>query len=78
MDLLELRKKKVLFIPTRNQSEQEYLASYHMKKGHFHSVTQRRLKLVNDLRQLSHYSGISINGECTKKSIENILKILFS
>ena len=49
MDLIELGKKKVLFIPTRNHTEQEYLADYHRETSNVYSVPQRRLNLMEDI-----------------------------
>lgn len=40
--------KRALLIPTPGQSEQEYLARYHHRRGHAHAVAQNRLDLVRD------------------------------
>ena len=48
MELAALGKRAVL-VPTPGQTEQEYLAAYHRSLGTFHGVSQRRLRLAEDL-----------------------------
>ena len=49
MDLLQLKKKAIL-IPTRGQTEQEYLADYHGSSNQFITIKENRLtaKLLED------------------------------
>jgi UDP:flavonoid glycosyltransferase YjiC (YdhE family) len=57
MELAELKKKRGLFIPTPGQTEQEYLSWYYQKQGWFHSQSQYRLKLAEDVPAARGYSG---------------------
>jgi UDP-N-acetylglucosamine transferase subunit ALG13 len=57
MELAEL-KKKALLIPTVGQSEQEYLADYHERLGHMHTVRQSRLRLAHDAAVAAYYQGL--------------------
>ncbi len=50
MDSIELNLTHALFIPTPNQTEQEYLSDYHGRLGNFHWVPQRRMQLERDVR----------------------------
>lgn len=50
--------KKALLIPTPGQYEQEYLADYHVEKGHFHCVKQSELQLEKDLEKALQRKGI--------------------
>jgi len=52
MDLAVLGKKAIL-VPTPGQTEQEYLAKYHHKKGHFYSQTQSEFDLEKTLEEFS-------------------------
>jgi uncharacterized protein (TIGR00661 family) len=56
MDLF-FTQKKALLIPTPGQSEQEYLAEYHMDKKHFLSVRQSALDLKTQLKEAQQYKG---------------------
>lgn len=40
---------RALLIPTPGQTEQEYLARYHMEENHFYSVPQAKLQLEKDV-----------------------------
>lgn len=57
MELAELG-KKALLIPTVGQSEQEYLADYHERLGHMHTVRQSRLSLAKDAAVAAYYQGL--------------------
>lgn len=50
MDLFSLRKRGFL-IPTPGQSEQEYLAKYHMERRTFYCISERELDLPNQLEK---------------------------
>lgn len=50
MDSIELDLPHALFVPTPNQTEQEYLGDYHRRQGNFYSVPQRRMRLDRDVR----------------------------
>jgi hypothetical protein len=57
MELAELGKKAGLFIPTPGQTEQEYLSWYYEQNGWFHSKSQYRLRLSEDIRTARDYKG---------------------
>jgi len=48
MDYLTLG-KQALLIPTPGQTEQEYLAKYHLELGNFYSVKQEELEIKSDI-----------------------------
>jgi len=57
MELAELNKKRVLFLPTPGQTEQEYLADYYERQKYFHHVSQYRLKLRKAIEKSSEFTG---------------------
>jgi uncharacterized protein (TIGR00661 family) len=57
MELAELNKRHGLFIPTPGQPEQEYLSYYYEKMGWFHSVSQYKLNLMEDIPLSRKYTG---------------------
>jgi hypothetical protein len=78
MEIAELAKQHALFIPTPGQTEQEYLSWYYEKKGWFHSVSQYRLDLPEDIRlaQQPHYTGfptVPKTGENAERLYDQIL-----
>ena len=75
MDLAEIE-SQALFIPTKGQPEQEYLAKYHLKKKHFLSKKLENLKLPEDLLTAKTYKGYKPKHK-TKKSVEIILNHIF-
>ncbi|MCC6385227.1 MAG: glycosyltransferase [Bacteroidia bacterium] len=60
MDLVKLNKKAV-FIPTPGQTEQEYLAAYHLAKGNFYSVPERKFSLSAALKNGSAFTPFKMN-----------------
>jgi UDP:flavonoid glycosyltransferase YjiC (YdhE family) len=62
MEIAELGKQHALFIPTPGQTEQEYLSGYYEKKCWFHSQSQYRLNLPEDIRFAHHsrYTGFPV------------------
>lgn len=77
MDLVELKKRKALLIPTPNHTEQEYLAWYHKKQKTFFSVNQRRLNLCRDVGKAQAFNGITItDNSSTRASVETFMNIL--
>lgn len=54
MDLVSLNKKAIL-IPTPGQTEQEYLADYHFKKGYFYICKQSDLNIEQVLSKIENY-----------------------
>ena len=57
MELAEMRKRHGLFIPTPGQTEQEYLSWYYRKQGWFHSTSQYRLDLPEDIHAARGFTG---------------------
>ncbi len=56
MDLATLG-KKVIFVPTPGQTEQEYLAEYLMSKNVAYCVPQNKFNLMNALKESENYKG---------------------
>jgi hypothetical protein len=57
MELAELEKKDILFIPTPGQTEQEYLSAYYENMGWIHSTSQHNLDLVGDVARARTMRG---------------------
>jgi len=76
MDLVALE-KKALFIPTPQQTEQEYLSMYHNKKRTFLSVDQEKLDLKKDVARARSYSGIK-SRPSVKSTINKVMDVITS
>jgi UDP-N-acetylglucosamine transferase subunit ALG13 len=67
-------KTQALLIPTPGQTEQEYLAKYHLESGNFYSVEQNKLDLNRDLKlAFSYQPQFTINANLLSAAIENLL-----
>jgi len=77
MDLIELGKDKVLFVPTPNHPEQEYLARYHAESGNIYSVSQKRLNLARDVKRARQYPGLIHRDFSTCRSVNRLMEIIF-
>ncbi len=75
MDLAILN-TKALMTPTPGQIEQEYLASYHTKKGTFYAVHQEHMDLASDVQKAQQTTGITRRCD-VHKTVENILDIIY-
>jgi len=75
MDLAETE-KKALFIPTKNQTEQEYLGEFHKERKNFYCISQDKLNLKEDLKKAKKYHGLNPEWN-TKKSLKIVLDALF-
>lgn len=76
MELAELG-KRALMVPAVGQSEQEYLAGLHERRGTMHSVPQSRLNLARDLRDAERYPGLSgVRPTC--EAVKKFLRIVES
>ena len=75
MDLAELE-KKAFFIPTKYQTEQEYLVRFHLKQGNCYFKDQEKINLESDLKEAEKYRGLKAKWK-TKKSINIFLENLF-
>lgn len=62
MDLAVLGKKAVL-IPTPGQTEQEYLAKYHVEKQHYFTQNQQEFKLEEAIKNANKFIGIHLNNQ---------------
>ncbi len=62
MDLSVLGSRAV-FIPTPGQTEQEYLASYHLQKNHFYMQTQDEFDISNMLNLSENFQGIEVQNQ---------------
>lgn len=79
MELAELG-KKALLVPTLGQSEQEYLAEYHRRAGHVHSVDQRKLQLRRDVAMAWEHPGfqpMSPSSESVERFMELVVGPVF-
>jgi len=57
MDYLVLGKKAIL-VPTPGQTEQEYLAEYHFKRGNFLFIPQNKFNLIEAIRRAEENMSI--------------------
>lgn len=67
--------KKALLIPTPGQTEQVYLANYHMHRGNFYAVSQEELDLARDTEEAKKYRGFSFPQK--KDGKEKFMEIVF-
>lgn len=74
MELAELG-KQALLIPTPGQTEQEYLAAFHLRRGSFFSVPQSRVDLPRDIASARRYRGY-VPAHTTEESIARFMKIV--
>jgi uncharacterized protein (TIGR00661 family) len=65
--------KKALFIPTPGQTEQEYLAAYYKEKGYFNFVSQEKMELKRDIRDLIDYERPDLVPNKISGMLEEIL-----
>ena len=77
MELAELNKKNILFMPTPGQSEQEYLAYYYERQKYFHHVSQYRLKLKDAIEDSRGFNGF-IPAWRTEQSVCNFMEVINS
>jgi UDP-N-acetylglucosamine transferase subunit ALG13 len=77
MELAELNKNRVLFLPTPGQSEQEYLADYYERQKYFHHVSQYRLKLKRAIEEAKEFTGFSPPWK-TEQSVREFVKVVAS
>ena len=77
MDLAIL-KKKAVFIPTPGQTEQEYLAEFHSKKGNCISCTQKHFNVSKAIVQAENCNGLSVlfNSKQLNSVVRNFLRSL--
>jgi hypothetical protein len=76
MDIVQLQMRRVVFVPTPNQTEQEYLADYYKASGRFYSVKQRHLNLVDDIQRAESYGGFNRNWS-SKDSVSLFMDTVF-
>lgn len=74
MELAELG-RLALLIPTPGQTEQEYLADYHERRGHLHSVRQSNLRLAEDVARARSYAGLPPMA-ATARSVRRFLDVV--
>lgn len=75
MDLAALR-KKVLFVPTAGQTEQEYLAKYLSDQGFSLSVEEKGLNLYTDIDELKLTSGLHMENNQMEVLLAHAIKKL--
>jgi uncharacterized protein (TIGR00661 family) len=66
---------KAFFVPTPQQTEQEYLGEYLKEKGWYHSNSQKKFDLVKDVKKAQKYKGYP-QKDFTKKSVENFMRVI--
>lgn len=71
MDLANLKKKNVIFVPTPGQPEQEYLAWKFKSEGIAHSVEQRDLAIEKDMKLARGFKGF-----CFSSSNDLLIKVI--
>lgn len=76
MDLVALG-KKAIFIPTPGQTEQEYLATFHLKKGHFYKMSQSNFDLQKALDESKDFYGFELKFDSSMLKVR-ISKLLAS
>jgi uncharacterized protein (TIGR00661 family) len=76
MELAELG-KKALFVPTKGQPEQEYLAVYHKEKGNYHYCSQDEMKIPEDLDIAMSFPGVKAQYK-TIESVKKFMGIVFN
>jgi len=67
--------KRALLIPTPGQTEQVYLASYHMQRGTAYAAWQHRLDLARDLPKALRTSGLHARST-TAEAVQRFLSIV--
>jgi uncharacterized protein (TIGR00661 family) len=75
MDIYTLR-KKAMFIPTPQQTEQEYLARHHEGRGNFYYIDQDKLNLQEDLEKAKSYKGPDKDCDI-EKTTERFLEVVY-
>lgn len=76
MDLDQLE-KKAIFIPTPGQTEQEYLAKYHEKKGHCIWEKQKNFEVKHLWKSAKNIDGFKpIGSNILEENLKNFLKRL--
>jgi UDP-N-acetylglucosamine transferase subunit ALG13 len=74
MDYLSMG-SKALLIPTPGQTEQEYLAQYHLELGNFYSIEQDQLDLVRDQQlALTYQPSDSYQFNLLEAAIQDLIK----
>jgi uncharacterized protein (TIGR00661 family) len=76
MELVELE-KKALFVPTKGQPEQEYLAVYHKEIGNYHYCSQDTMQIPEDLEKAMGFPGLKAQYK-TSESVKRFVKIVFN
>ena len=76
MDLIELKKNKVLFVPTPGQTEQEHLADFYEKRNMFHHIHQNKLNLIKDINDSLKFKGYKTNWT-TEDSVRKFMQAVF-
>jgi hypothetical protein len=74
MDLCALGKRSLL-IPTPGQTEQEYLASYHMGRGDFYCVNERELDIPGQLDAVLSRDP-PILQHSTERAVDNAIGVM--
>ena len=76
MDLAVLKKKKIIFIPTPGQTEQEYLAQRFSKMNVAYSASQKKFELGAALAKVNGYNGF--NADIDPSSFREKIRVWIS
>lgn len=74
MDLCALGKKSLL-VPTPGQTEQEYLAEYHMGRRTYFCVPERRLDIASQLRKVTSWEPPRMQ-HSVARAVENAVGVI--
>jgi len=75
MDIVELDKKKALFVPTPGQPEQEYIADLYEQKKWFHHVHQDEINLLEDIKKCKGFKGYRAKWK-TNSSVKKFINLI--
>ncbi len=75
MELVEIDKKNVLFVPTPGQTEQEYLARFYRERDFFNSVPQSKINLKEDIEKSGICNGFIPRWK-TKESVKKFMEAI--
>lgn len=69
---------KAVFIPTPGQTEQEYLAAYHMKKHNYYYEKQSNFNIDRAIKESERYKPLisSSSGKQFSQAVEDLIKII--
>ncbi len=67
--------KKALYVPTPGQTEQVYLSQYHMDKGNYYSVSEKKMDLKSDAERAKKYKGFKRKVD-VRRNVERVMRVV--